>query len=32
MGGNPDSPEVTVNFAGVGQKILMLSLAPLEKL
>ena len=32
MGGSPDSPEATVNFAGVGQKILLLSLAPLEKL
>ena len=32
MGGSPDSPEATVNFAGVGQKTLLLSLAPLEKL
>ena len=32
MGGSRDSPEATVNFAGVGQKTLLLSLAPLEKL
>ena len=32
MGGSSDSPEATVNFAAVGQKTLLLSLAPLEKL
>ena len=32
MGGSRDSPEATVNFAAVGQKTLLLSLAPLEKL
>ena len=32
MGGSRDSPEATVNFATVGQKTLLLSLAPLEKL
>ncbi|MDE0607714.1 MAG: hypothetical protein OXH78_11240, partial [Acidimicrobiaceae bacterium] len=32
IGGSRDSPEATVNFANVGQKILLLSLAPLEKL
>lgn len=32
MGGSHDSPEATVNFAAVGQKTLLLSLAPLEKL
>ena len=31
-GGSHDSPEATVNFATVGQKTLLLSLAPLEKL
>ncbi|MXW60226.1 MAG: ATP-dependent DNA helicase PcrA, partial [Acidimicrobiaceae bacterium] len=32
IGGSRDSPEATVNFANVGQKVLLLSLAPLEKL
>ncbi len=32
MGGSRGSPEATVNFAAVGQKTLLLSLAPLEKL
>ncbi len=32
MGGSRDSPEATVNFPAVGQKTLLLSLAPLEKL
>lgn len=32
MGGSQDSPEATVHFAAAGQKTLLLSLAPLEKL
>ena len=32
MGGSREDPEATVNFAEVGQKVLLVSLAPLEKL